>query len=105
MSDLQGGQSHPAGGVVNENAVSSGNPAPYHEPQVRRQKSHGQRGGLLDAQMLRPADNQVCLRGDVSGHGRRHHPHDHVAHFHGVHLVAVCEHFADAFPSKGRLVP
>ena len=88
-----------------QDAVAGGYPAAYHETQVCRQKSHGQRGRLLDAEALGLSDDQIGLRGNVSGHGRRHHPHDHFADFHGVDLVAACDHFTDTFPSKGRWTP
>ncbi|MDE2846084.1 MAG: hypothetical protein OXO51_05185 [Gemmatimonadota bacterium] len=88
-----------------ENAVSGGYPTAYHEPQVRRHKGHGKRGGPLDAQVFGLSDDQAGLHGYVSGHGTRHHPQDHVADFHGVHLVATRDYFADAFPTEGSWPP
>ncbi|MXY50581.1 MAG: hypothetical protein F4Y38_14965 [Gemmatimonadetes bacterium] len=105
MRDLNSGQAHPAARVVYENAVSGRHPAAYHEPQVRRQKGYGQRGGLLGAQMFGLSDDQAGLHGYVSGHGTRHHPQDHVADFHGVRPIAARDHFADAFPPEGRWPP
>ena len=100
--ELKSGQPHTAGRVVYKNAVAGGYPATYHEPEVCRHKGYGQRGRFLDSQAFRLPDDQGGLRGYVTGHGRRYHPHNYIVDFHGVSPASACNHLADAFPTEGR---